>query len=174
MSIGGSAAAFDFAAPVGVRTSRNVGRISADTPHEWLNEDISSYVEEENDLRSNRLHPAMTRPQHLDALAKVESLKRRAANGQLTVGYEATHLARQMRRCDYIIELRPGMQRDAERVVRLYYAEPEARANTLLPLLLDTKPSGGDPGGEQNDSIDLAESRSQTWTLMKQPERSEK
>lgn len=167
MSFGGGVIEFVPVMPIGARSGSRLSSSGA-ANHAWLDKDVPQYVQEEQDLVGNVLHPGLTRRQHRDALSQLRMLKKRAASGQLRIGHDASYPARHLARCPYIIELRPKLQGGATRVVRLYYAEPDNVESMLLPLVLDTKPTGGNGSGVQNASIDEAKNRSRVWTLLLQ------
>ena len=162
---------FNPVKPVGHRTCCDLPHKTGTVQHSWLDTDVADYVTEEQALRAGNLSPKLTRQQHLDALAVFTSLKGRAARGQLPIGDDKVSPAKIMRRVAYVIELRPLLSKKGARpprLFRLYYAEPASVQDALLPLVLSTKPDGGDPNGEQNASIDDAQARSRVWELYKQ------
>lgn len=158
---------FDAVQPTGARTCCAVSRKES-ASHTWLDSDVEAFSEEHDQLVQGTLEPRLTRREHLDALGVFTSLRRQAAQGRLKVGTDRTFRARTLsERGPYLIELRPQLSAGSPppRLFRLYYAEPAAIDGALLPLVLRTKPSGGDPLQEQNDAIDDAKARSRAWAL---------
>lgn len=151
--------------PIGHRTCCDVQAKTHSVQHEWLDHAVPEYVMEESELQMGLLDPIPTMQQHLDALGQFDSLKRRAANGQLRVGTVSPTPAKVMKRVPYVIELIPLLtgRGPRPRLFRLYYAEPASVQGALLPLVLSTKPNSDDPDGEQDKSIDEAGHRSTTW-----------
>lgn len=160
---------FDALIPVGSRTTCDLPGKSGSFQHSWLDTDVPEYMTEERNLRSGNLEPRLNRQQHLDALGVFQSLKRRAAKGQLPIGTTPDSPAKVMQSLSYLIELRPKLSMGARppRLFRLYYAEPANVQDALLPLVLSTKPNGPDLQQEQNASIDDAKARSRVWELTK-------
>lgn len=156
---------FDPEVPVGFRSSCDYAKRKGDVLNRWLDNDVPEHYAENMRLHTGDIHPALTKAQHKDALGVLARLKGQAARGQLEIGVESKSAAKIIKRVGYIIELRPRMSRGTvpPRLFRLYFAEPARRARSLLPLKLDTKPSDGDPNGEQNASIDEAAARSDRW-----------
>ena len=159
---------FDAVTPIGARTCCDLPAKSGKHSHEWLDTDVPEFAAEHAALQRGDLDQRLKRSEHLDAVAAIQSLMKRAAKGQLAVGRDGTFSARVIVRVPYLLELRPALtgRGTQSRVFRLNYAEPAARDNVLLPLVLSTKPASSD-NVEQNQAIDDARARSRVWTLFK-------
>lgn len=158
---------FDAVQPTGARTCCAVSRKES-ASHAWLDSEVAEFAEEYNGLLQGNLEPRLSRREHLDALGVFTSLRRQAAQGKLRVGPDRTFRARTLsNRGPYLIELRPKLSAGTPppRLFRLYYAEPAVIDGALLPLVLRTKPTGGDPDKEQDAAIDDANARSRSWAL---------
>jgi len=160
---------FDAVKPIGSRTSADLPLRRGGVQHTWLESDIKEYAVEVAALKRGDLEPKLSKREHLDALGIFQSMKNKAARGQLEVGTRAPADAKVMKRLSYLIELVPRLSRGRRppRLFRLYYAEPAIVQGALLPLVLSTKPNSDDPDKEQNASIDDAKVRSRVWTLSK-------
>lgn len=114
----------------------------------------------------------MSEAEHSDSLAKLKPLFEKAKAG--LIQFEGRHPeAKTIERAgySYIVELRPKAGAPTifgrtSRLVRLYYAEPLNTGETLLALHLATKPNGPDVHGEQDNSILVAGSRADDWSLV--------
>lgn len=156
---------FEAVQPIGARTCCDLKTKSGSHKNVWLDGDVPEYVQESSALQQGNLDTRVSRRFHLDTVAQLGSLMGRAAKGQLPVGRDNTFPARVMTILPYLLELRPALTK-ASRVFRLYYAEPVAVENGLLPLVLSSKPASSD-NVEQNRSIEDAKARSRTWVLYK-------
>jgi len=167
---------FEAVQPTGARTCSAIARKEPAT-HHWLDHDIEAFAKEHDDLAQGKLEPRLSRREHLDALGVFASLRRRAAQGKLAVGPDRTYRARTLSsRGPWVIELRPQLSGGSPppRLFRLYYAEPLAVDGALLPLVLKTKPNGGDPDREQDEAIDDAKARGRAWALYRAMEEGKK
>jgi hypothetical protein len=137
--------------------------------HTWLDDEVADFVVEYDALKSGQLDPAVTKRVHLDMLGVVNSMRNKAARGQLEVGADNTFPVRVMSSVYYVLEMRPKLAGGPRppRLFRLYYAEPAEPEGALLPLVLSTKPNGVDAHQEQNASIAEAKTRSRVWQFTK-------
>lgn len=159
---------FEPVVPIGSRTCCNLSGKPKTQNHIWLDDQVAEHADELAAAKSGRLDHLLTRAQHMDAVGVLESLKRKASQGELKVGSGPEYRARRIRRVDYLLELRPkfGKGKPPPRLLRLYYAEPKQVEGSLLPLVLATKENSADTD-EQNKSLDDAKVRSRRWTMMR-------
>ena len=155
---------FEAEMPIGTRTCCDLPGKTGKVSHQWLENDVPEFTAERARLQAGNLDAKLSRRHHLDAVAQIGSLMKRAAKGQLPVGVDHTFPCRVIRRVPYLLELRPALS--SPRIFRLYYAEPRVIKGSLLPLVLSTK-QGSSDNVEQNQSIEEAKVRSRIWTLQK-------
>lgn len=157
---------FEPVVPIGSRTCCNLGGRPKSPHHVWLNDEVVEHASEFQSAKIGELDRSLTRAQHVDAVGVLESLKRRASQGELEVGDGPAYRVRKMHRVDYVLELRPkfGKGKPPPRLLRLYYAEPKQVDGSLLPLVLATKENSANTA-EQNQSLDDAKARSRYWTI---------
>lgn len=167
---------FEPVRPTGHRSYSALKPGSTPAANVWLDDDVEKFKAEFDAMHRGELDRTLSRPQHLDAIGVLRSLRRKAERGQLRVGDDNTFPARRLKRVDFLLELRPalGTGNPAPRLFRLYYAEPNTVPDALLPLAVATKPRGKDVDEEQDDAIDEAEARSKTWTFYRAMEESKR
>lgn len=159
--------------PIGHRCTCNIGKDHLDPGdlNSW-HFGLEEFKEELKALRSNDLDPALSESEQRDALARLKKLIYKARDGQLVFS-EVAPEAKVMTKARFVIELRPqpeaeyrfGQPHLPSRLVRLYCAEPKLLDQTIMGLHLGTKPNAEDVDDEQNDSIDCAAGRANSWEL---------